>query len=242
MRYGLSAASASCSPDPERDAERLAHLVARALVVRVRVGERVSGDRVALQLAEDPAARVPGSGIHEHILEEEDVDAVRRKAGELPDALRELLHRGGSLCHCPLRPGLRVLSGISFGAPSLRSGGQSVLPATRRRSAAAHAALRGTWAHCGRPARRCAFSFGAQRGVAPTSPPPRLSGGWHTAHFARPSAARVRQRKCVTGPAGLGALEPWAKATPTLRPARRALREPPRSPGWASGPSRSSPW
>ncbi len=127
---------------PERNAERLAHLVARPLVIGVRVGDGVGGHGVALELAEDAPPRVPGAGIDEHVLEEEDVDAVRRKAGELPDTLRELLHRAAAYVIARGVGGLRVLSHISFAAPSLRSGGQSVLCATRRRIAAADTSVR----------------------------------------------------------------------------------------------------
>ena len=63
-----------------------------ALVVWVGVGEGVSGDRMAVDPAQDATGGVARGGVDEHVLDDVDVDGVRRKAADLPDAVGELLH------------------------------------------------------------------------------------------------------------------------------------------------------
>jgi hypothetical protein len=67
--------------DPEGDLEVLADVVAGPLVVGVSVGERVRGERVALDLTQDAAGGVAGRGIDQDVLDHEHVDRVRGKAG-----------------------------------------------------------------------------------------------------------------------------------------------------------------
>ena len=78
--------------DPEGHAEALAHGVRGALVVGVGVREGVRGEGAPLELLDDLARGEAGRGVDEDVVEEEDVDRVRREEGELPDAVCELLH------------------------------------------------------------------------------------------------------------------------------------------------------
>ena len=78
---------------PQRQAERAAHGRARALVVGVGMGEGVGPDRDAAELAQDPAGGVARRGVHEHVLDEVDVEGVARAAREQPDAGGDLLQR-----------------------------------------------------------------------------------------------------------------------------------------------------
>ena len=77
---------------PQLDTEPLADLLARALMIRVGVGERMGRDPVAFDLAEDAPSREPRPGIHQHVAHQEDVDRVRRKAAQLPEVVRYLFH------------------------------------------------------------------------------------------------------------------------------------------------------
>ena len=83
---------------PEGDAEVFAQLVARSLMVWVRVGQRVRIDLVAPpQLFEDLARRVPGPGVDEDVVDQIGVDRVREEEGvEMPHAVGDLLHGGGA--------------------------------------------------------------------------------------------------------------------------------------------------
>ncbi len=78
---------------PQRDAELLADLVARALVVGVGVGQRVRGDRPSPQLLRIEPACVAGAGVDEHVTEQVEVDRVRRQRAQHVDVVGELLHR-----------------------------------------------------------------------------------------------------------------------------------------------------
>src|SRR3954452_4663331 len=77
---------------PERDAEGLADLLARSLVVGMRVGERMRRDGATLELAQDAAPRAARGGVDQHVAYHVDVDPVRREAAQQPDVVGELTH------------------------------------------------------------------------------------------------------------------------------------------------------
>ena len=58
----------------------LADLLARALVVGVRVRQGVGAHLVAAHLPQDPPAGVARRGVHDHVAHQVDVDRVGRKA------------------------------------------------------------------------------------------------------------------------------------------------------------------
>ena len=81
--------------DPVGDPERRADLVAGALVVGVRVGERVRADLVAVEVGENALARALGARVDEHVAEQERVDPVRQEERvQVPDVGGEFLQSG----------------------------------------------------------------------------------------------------------------------------------------------------
>jgi hypothetical protein len=70
-------------PAPERDPERLADGVARAVVVRVGVGEGVRRDRPAFELAQDALAVGLGARVDQDVTDQVDVDPVAGPAAKL---------------------------------------------------------------------------------------------------------------------------------------------------------------
>ena len=77
---------------PVGDAELLADRIARALMVDVRVHQRVGGDRPAAKLTQDSPAVVAGARVDHDVPEQVDVEDVRRKPPQLPDPVGEPLH------------------------------------------------------------------------------------------------------------------------------------------------------
>src|SRR4051812_3645578 len=77
---------------PERDAERLADLLARALVVRVGVRERVRRDLAVLELAQDARAGASGGGVYQHVADHVDVHRVARTPVQEPEVVSQLAH------------------------------------------------------------------------------------------------------------------------------------------------------
>src|SRR3954465_3303422 len=85
---------------PERDAERLAHLLARALVVRVRVREGVRLDVATLALAQDAPAGAARGGVDQDIADHVDVDRVARPSVEQPQVVGQLPHGPTLTTYC----------------------------------------------------------------------------------------------------------------------------------------------
>jgi hypothetical protein len=81
------------APTPEGDPKLLADLLARALVIGMRMGEGVRPDRVTPQLTEDAPARMTRCGVHDNVTDQVDVDRVRRKSSKLVDVVCEPLDR-----------------------------------------------------------------------------------------------------------------------------------------------------
>jgi hypothetical protein len=86
---------------PKRDVEGLADRVARAVVVRVGVGERVCGDGAAGQLAEDALAVAGGAGVDEDVAGQVHIDRVARPAAELEDVVGDPVD--GAAAYAPTR-------------------------------------------------------------------------------------------------------------------------------------------
>src|SRR6266516_4944577 len=77
----------------ERNPSLLAHLVRRALVVRMHMRERQQGEFAIGGLLEDAALVPTTTGVDQHVTRQVDVDQrPRRELGEAPDALSDLFH------------------------------------------------------------------------------------------------------------------------------------------------------
>ena len=80
---------------PEWNSEFLADVAAGALMVRVRVSERVDPHLVSVELLQDPPGRLPAPRVDQDIAGEVGVDRPGQagEALEVPDAVGELLHQ-----------------------------------------------------------------------------------------------------------------------------------------------------
>jgi adenine phosphoribosyltransferase len=85
--------------DPEWDVQGAADLVRGALMVGMGMRERVGGDLVRSELAENLAGAVTGAGVDEDVLDQVGVDRIREEEGvEVPDPVGDLLHARSLSC------------------------------------------------------------------------------------------------------------------------------------------------
>ena len=92
---GSSAAGHVQLGAPEWNSEFLADVAAGALMVRVRVSERVDPHLVSVELFHDPPGRLPAPRVDQDVAGEVGVDRPGQagEALEVPDPVGELLHQ-----------------------------------------------------------------------------------------------------------------------------------------------------